>query len=243
MSCLRCYQTIRACAVSCLFNGPVTQVVTEDKPLKTDALPRLAFAAGELVCHRVVVKRPGEVSDIEMLNLRFRYWARMRLCLRPCLSLNFCRSPLRQRILPEYAWLSVHSGYRGKWRVVAVGTQSGVRVGESVIVFWVRHGWTRKWIPVPRLCSEEAEGLSFEEACALPAWVSPWFMHFRNAVAKARRSDQTAAGAPDWWPFSLAQHYGGEIYATVWFKQKLELFATTGCPSYHQNYRQQICSG
>ncbi|HXO70896.1 MAG TPA: phosphopantetheine-binding protein, partial [Bradyrhizobium sp.] len=198
---------------------------------------------GRPACWQVVLDRPMDVGDISLVKVPLPELGAgdVRIAVR-AFSLNFGDLLCVRGLYPTMPPYPFTPGSEISGTVVEVGRNvSSVRPGDSVIALMGEaFGGQATFVT----CREEQlmrkpAVLSFEQACAFPVVTMTMVDAFRKAKLRKGESIliQTAAGGTGLVAVQMAQHYGGEIFATAGSTEKLDYLAGLGVRQLI-NYRQ-----
>lgn len=217
-----------------VFPAPNRRPQTRQIPVRaSDPGPAFTFH-DQRSCRRVMIERPGGVDDLAVIDAELPGLKEdeIRIAVR-AFSLNFgdllCVKGLYP-VMPPYPFTP---GFEASGVVTAAGKAvTSFRNGDAVAtVLGNGMGGQASVITCPAAHAfPKPANLSFEEAAAIPVVA----MTMINAFGKARLKKgeriliQTAAGGTGLIAVQLAQHYGGEIYATAGSRHKLDYLRRLG---------------
>jgi acyl transferase domain-containing protein/NADPH:quinone reductase-like Zn-dependent oxidoreductase/acyl carrier protein/SAM-dependent methyltransferase len=181
-----------------------------------------------------VVERPGEVGDLRLAQAATAPLRRgeVRVAVR-AFSLNFGDLLCVRGLYPTMPPYPFTPGMEASGVVVERGAGvTRVAVGDEVFALMAEEFGAHATMVV---CTEDRVwpkpgGLSFEQACAVPAVALTALEVFRRARVRSgeRVLVQTATGGVGLIAVQLAEHVGAEVYATAGSQAKLDYLASRG---------------
>ncbi|WP_216843120.1 non-ribosomal peptide synthetase, partial [Granulicella sp. S190] len=184
--------------------------------------------------HKVLIKGPGSVDDVVIVKAEIPTVGEQEVQIAvAAFSLNFGDLLCARGLYPNMPPYPFTPGFEVSGIVVRAGASvTKVVPGDEVIgTMWRKLGGHATLA----ICHEDwvfrkPAGLSFEEACSLPATAITMIHAFsRINLAKGEKVlIQTAAGGTGLVGVQLAQNRGAEVYATAGSEEKLRFLAGQG---------------
>jgi acyl transferase domain-containing protein/NADPH:quinone reductase-like Zn-dependent oxidoreductase/acyl carrier protein/SAM-dependent methyltransferase len=197
---------------------------------------RSAQPAGQASYHRVLIERPGHISDLKLVEQAVPALKddEVRISVR-AFSLNFADLLCVSGLYPTMPPYPFTAGLEVSGVVVAVGAAvAHLRKGQEVLAFTGKDfgGHATMVTCDAGLVFDKPATLSFEQACALPAVALTMIDAFRKGQVRKGEKIliQTAAGGTGLLAVQLAQHHGAEIYATAGSQHKLDHLGALNVP-------------
>ncbi|AIQ12430.1 SDR family NAD(P)-dependent oxidoreductase [Paenibacillus durus] len=198
----------------------------------------------EFMYYKVVLEKPGDIEDIKLVQDQTRCVQdhEVQIAVR-AFSLNFGDLLCVRGLYPTMPPYPFTPGFEASGVIVKVGKSvKDLRRGDEVIAMMGDQlGGHASMIICPAAhVVKKPRGLTFEEACSLPAVAITILDVFQKAKPQQgeRILIQTAAGGTGLLAVQLAQHYGLEIYATAGSEAKLAYLKQLGVP-HGINYLEQ----
>ncbi|ERO59982.1 beta-ketoacyl synthase N-terminal-like domain-containing protein [Pseudomonas piscis] len=215
------------------------------EPARVEVLP-LAEGVEQVpqVCRQLRIEGPGRIDELQPIEAPLLPLEpdEVRIAVR-AFALNFGDLLCVSGLYPTQPPYPFTPGFEASGVVLEVGAQvSRVALGDAVFAL---AGEALGAHASVMTCSQDRvfalpQGLSFEEACALPVVALTMIASFARAQVKPgeRVLIQTATGGTGLIAVQLAQHAGAQVYATAGSQEKLDYLAGLGV-AHRINYREE----
>ncbi|AZC26527.1 GNAT family N-acetyltransferase [Pseudomonas sessilinigenes] len=215
------------------------------EPARVEVLP---FAEGveqvPQVCRQLRIEGPGRIDELQPIEAPLLPLGpdEVRIAVR-AFALNFGDLLCVSGLYPTQPPYPFTPGFEASGVVLEVGGEvSRVALGDAVFAL---AGEALGAHASVMTCPQDRvfalpQGLSFEEACALPVVALTMIASFARAQVKPgeRVLIQTATGGTGLIAVQLAQHAGAQVYATAGSQEKLDYLAGLGV-AHRINYREE----